>query len=72
MPGDLVYYKDDHGEINHVGVYVGQAMQGGVLTDVINLHSGTDNMHDEWMPDSGQYLRAPAQVEFVHSRYPGE
>ena len=72
MPGDLIYYKDDHGQINHVSVYVGHAMVNGVPTDVINQHSGSLNVHNDWMPDSGEYLRAPAQVEFVHLRYPGE
>jgi cell wall-associated NlpC family hydrolase len=72
IPGDLIYYKDDQGQINHVAVYVGQAVIDGVPTDVINQHSGDLNVHNDWMSDSGQYLRAPAQVEFVHLRYPGE
>ncbi|AKS32452.1 amidase domain-containing protein [Mycolicibacterium goodii] len=72
LPGDLIYYKDADGEINHVSVYVGQAMVDGVLTDVIDQHSGGIKLHDDWMPDSGEYTRAPAQAEFVRLRYPGE
>lgn len=55
-----------------MSVYVGQAVVDGVPTDVINQHSGGVKTHNDWMPDSGEYLQAPAQVEFVHLRYPGE
>ncbi|MGB3484141.1 MAG: amidase domain-containing protein [Mycobacterium sp.] len=72
LPGDLIYYKDADGEINHGSVCVGQAMVDGVPTDVINQHSGGIKAHDDWMPDSGEYTRAPAQAEFVRLRYPGE
>ena len=72
LPGDLIYYKDADGGINHVAVYTGQTMIKGVPTDVINQHSGGVKTHGDWMPDSAEYTRAPAQVEFVHLRYPGE
>ena len=72
LPGDLIYYKDADGGINHVAVYSGQQMMNGVPTDVINQHSGGVKLHGDWMPDSAEYTRAPAQVEFVHLRYPGE
>ncbi|OHT97193.1 hypothetical protein BKG61_16720 [Mycobacterium syngnathidarum] len=72
LPGDLIYYKDADGGINHVAVYTGQTMINGVPTDVINQHSGGVKTHGDWMPDSAEYTRAPAQVEFVHLRYPGE
>ena len=72
VPGDLIYYKDNHGQINHVAVYMGQEVQHGVPTDVIAQHSGDVNLRNDWMPDSGEYLSAPAQAEFVHLRYPGE
>lgn len=72
LPGDLIYYKDADGGINHVAVYTGQTMIKGVPTDVINQHSGGLKTHGDWMPDSAEYTRAPAQVEFVHLRYPGE
>lgn len=73
IPGDLIYFKDERGQINHVAVYVGQTMQDGVLTDVINQHSGTDNVHNDWMPGpGGEYIAPFAQAEFVHLRYPGE
>ena len=72
LPGDLIYYKDADGNINHVAVYAGQTMMNGVPTDVINQHSGGVKLHGDWMPDSAEYTQAPAQVEFVHLRYPGE
>ncbi|WP_312035497.1 amidase domain-containing protein [Mycolicibacterium neoaurum] len=72
LPGDLIYYKDADGQINHVSVYVGQAMVNGVPTDVINQHAADVNRHNDWMPDSQEYTRPPAQVEFVRLRYPGE
>lgn len=72
LPGDLIYYKDANGDINHVAVYSGQTMMNGVPTDVINQHSGGVTKHGDWMPDSAEYTQAPAQVEFVHLRYPGE
>jgi cell wall-associated NlpC family hydrolase len=72
LPVDLIYYKDANGGINHVAVYTGQAMINGVPTDVINQHSGGVKTHGDWMPDSAEYTRTPAQVEFVHLRYPGE
>ncbi|OBJ31761.1 amidase domain-containing protein [Mycolicibacter heraklionensis] len=72
LPGDLIYYKDADGQINHAAVYVGQAMINGVPTDVINQHSGGIKTHGDWMPDSAEYTHAPAQVEFVHLKYPGE
>ena len=72
LPGDLIYYKDNAGNINHVGVYAGQQMVNGVPTDVINQHSGGVKLHDDWMPNSAEYTQPPAQVEFVHVRYPGE
>lgn len=72
LPGDLIYYKDADGDINHVAVYTGQTMMDGVPTDVINQHSGGVKKHGDWMPDSAEYTQAPAQVEFVHVRYPGE
>ncbi|MGU3650286.1 amidase domain-containing protein [Mycolicibacterium sp. A43C] len=72
LPGDLIYYKDADGGINHVAVYAGQQTINGVPTDVINQHSGGIKLHGDWMPDSEEYTQAPAQVEFVHLRYPGE
>ncbi|CAM3445311.1 C40 family peptidase [Mycobacterium frederiksbergense] len=72
LPGDLIYYKDADGGINHVAVYAGQQTINGVPTDVINQHSGGVKLHDDWMPNSAEYTHAPAQVEFVHLRYPGE
>ncbi|TLH81510.1 amidase [Mycolicibacterium cosmeticum] len=72
LPGDLIYYKDADGGINHVAVYAGQQVINGVPTDVINQHSGGVKLHGDWMPDSAEYTHAPAQVEFVHLRYPGE
>ncbi|MGV0627339.1 amidase domain-containing protein [Mycolicibacter minnesotensis] len=72
LPGDLIYYKDADGQINHAAVYVGQSMIDGVLTDVIDQHSAGNQKHDDWMPDSSEYTHAPAQVEFVHLKYPGE
>lgn len=72
LPGDLIYYKDADGQINHAAVYVGQAMINGVPTDVINQHSGGIKTHGDWMPDSAEYTSAPAQVEFVRLNYPGD
>jgi hypothetical protein len=72
IPGDLIYYKDAGGQINHTAVYVGQAMVDGRLTDVIDQHSAGVTKHDDWMPNSAEYTRAPAQAEFVHLTYPGE
>lgn len=61
-----------HGGINHVAVYAGQQTINGVLTDIINQHSGGVKLHDDWMPNSAEYTHAPAQVEFVHLKYPGD
>ena len=72
LPGDLIYYKDANGDINHVAVYSGQTIVNGVPTDVINQHSGGVTKHGDWMPDSAEYIQAPAHVEFVHLKYPGE
>lgn len=47
-------------------------MINGVPTDVINQHSGGIKTHGDWMPDSAEYTHAPAQVEFVHLKYPGD
>lgn len=58
--------------INHVGVYAGQQTINGVPTDCIDQHSGGVKLHDDWMLNSTEYAHAPAQVEFVHLRYPGE
>lgn len=69
VPGDLIYFKDTNGTINHVGMYVGQV--NGV--DVIDQHSGQFSApHDDWMPDSDDFLGNNARVEFVHVKYPGE
>lgn len=69
VPGDLIYYKDNAGQINHVAMYVGQV--NGV--DVVDQHSGNfSTPHDDWMPDTGEFLGGQSRVEFVHLKYPGE
>jgi hypothetical protein len=74
VPGDLIYYHDTAtGTINHTAVYVGQKMQNGTLVDVVDQHAmGTNNFHDDWMPDNGGFNGGNASVEFVHLTYPGE
>ncbi|MGL4306896.1 MAG: amidase domain-containing protein [Mycobacteriaceae bacterium] len=73
IPGDLIYYKNKDGDINHVGVYMGQQVVDGILTDVVNQHSAEPYISDPWMPRSGgNYVGGESQAEFVHLKYPGE
>lgn len=73
IPGDLIYYHNSDGAINHTAVYVGQQMQDGHLVDVVDQHAyGGNNFRNDWMPDSDHYWGGQAQAEFVHLTYPGE
>ncbi|MEN4479076.1 amidase domain-containing protein [Mycolicibacterium cosmeticum] len=73
VPGDLIYYRDTNGNINHTAVYVGQSMQNGVLTDVVDQHAnGDNNFRNDWMPDGTDFIGGSASAEFVHLTYPGE
>lgn len=73
VPGDLIYYKDRGGAINHVAVYMGQKEINGVMTDVVNQHSTKRLVDAAWMPEpDGNYVGGSAQAEFVHLTYPGE
>lgn len=73
VPGDLIYYKDANGQINHTAVYVGQKMENGVLVDVVDQHAnGDNNFRNDWMPDGRDFLGGSANAEFVHLKYPGE
>ncbi|ANO02083.1 MULTISPECIES: amidase domain-containing protein [Mycobacteroides] len=71
VPGDLVYYKDNAGKIDHVAVYAGQVRAAdGTLMDVVDQHSGTNNFHKSWAPIDPSFIGGPAQAEFVHLNYP--
>jgi hypothetical protein len=73
VPGDLIYYKDANGQINHTAVYVGQKMENGVLVDVVDQHAnGDNNFRNDWMPDGRDFLGGSASAEFVHLKYPRE
>ncbi len=73
LPGDLIYYRDTEGKIDHVAVYVGQAhAPDGSLMDVVDQHSGADNYRKSWIPVDPAFIGGPAQAEFVHVTYPGE
>ncbi|MFT4086660.1 MAG: amidase domain-containing protein [Gordonia sp. (in: high G+C Gram-positive bacteria)] len=73
VPGDLIYYKNSSGTINHVGIYVGVKEIDGKKVDVINQHSARTNKWDDWRPTpGGSYNSGVAQAEFVHVKYPGE
>lgn len=73
VPGDLIYYRDTNGNINHTAVYVGQSMQNGVLTDVVDQHAnGDNNFRNDWMPDGTDFIGGSSSAEFVHLTYPGE
>lgn len=67
-PGDLIYYKTNKGVIDHVAMYVGNI--NGV--DVVDQHADPRNVHDDWWPNTNLFWGGPAQVEFVHLKYPGE
>lgn len=67
-PGDLIYYKTNEGQIDHVAMYVGNI--NGV--DVVDQHADPRNVHDDWWPNTHDFWGGPAQVEFVHLKYPGE
>lgn len=72
VPGDLIYYRDPNGVINHTAAYVGQTMQDGHLVDVVDQHAnGYNNFRNDWMPETDFY-GGRSQVEFVHLRYPGD
>lgn len=68
VPGDLIYYKDNAGKIDHVAMYVGNI--NGI--DVVDQHSGKLNFHDDWWPNTDDFWGGSARVEFVHLKYPGE
>lgn len=71
IPGDLVYYKDNAGKIDHVAVYAGQIRASdGTLMDVVDQHSGSNNFHKSWAPIDPGFIGGPAQAEFVHLTYP--
>lgn len=76
VPGDLIYYKENTGEISHVAMYVGQQYIPNskgelVLTDVVDQHAaGDNNFRNDWMPDSADY--GGGRAEFVHLNYPGD
>lgn len=79
VPGDLIYYKNAEGEIDHVAMYVGTQMAWNpelgreVPTDVVDQHAnGSNNVRNDWMPDTVDYHGGLAQAEFVHLTYPGE
>ncbi|PVB10699.1 amidase domain-containing protein [Mycobacteroides abscessus] len=67
-PGDLIYYRTNEGKIDHVAMYVGN-MNG---VDVVDQHADPRNVHDDWWPNTDDFWGGPAQVEFVHVKYPGE
>ncbi|SIM82923.1 amidase domain-containing protein [Mycobacteroides abscessus] len=67
-PGDLIYYRTNEGKIDHVAMYVGN-MNG---VDVVDQHADPRNVHDDWWPNTNDFWGGPAQVEFVHLKYPGE
>ena len=71
QPGDMIYYRDANGVINHTAVYVGQQLQHGQLVDIVDQHGwGDNNFHNDWMPDHDGFWGGSA--EFVHLHYPGE
>lgn len=73
VPGDLIYYKDNTGSIEHVAMYAGVKSVNGVPTDVVYQHALPENSYrNDWMPDTADFYGGPAQAEFVHLRYPGE
>lgn len=73
VPGDLIYYHDSNGNINHTAVYVGQEMVNGRLVDVVDQHAnGNNNFHNDWMPDGTDFIGGESTAEFVHLTYPGE
>ncbi|MGL4305702.1 MAG: amidase domain-containing protein [Mycobacteriaceae bacterium] len=73
QPGDLIYYKNHDGTINHAAVYVGQVRDvNGNLVDVVDQHSVAERClkHGPWTPDPmGNYVGGPAQAEFVRVSY---
>lgn len=72
QPGDMIYYRDPSGVINHTAVYVGQKMENGHLVDVVDQHAGGgNNFRNDWMPETDFY-GGRSLAEFVHLHYPGE
>lgn len=67
-PGDLIYYRTNEGKIDHVAMFVGNI--NGI--DVVDQHADPRNVHDDWWPNTDDFWGGPAQVEFVHVKYPGE